>query len=91
MATNPDGRRYQAEMGVATHLTTAKLRDISGYPWIWCTPAVSVPADWLHVCAAQGWFGYTAERIWAMHRLSKSRVGRRTPNSRWVYTGVEVA
>jgi hypothetical protein len=64
---------------------------ISGYPWIWCTPAVSVPADWLHVCAAQGWFGYTAERIWAMHRLSKSRVGRRTPNSRWVYTGVEVA
>lgn len=32
MATNPDGRRYQAEMAGATHLTTAKLMNISGYP-----------------------------------------------------------
>lgn len=32
MATKPDGRRYQTEMAVATHLTTAKLMDTSGYP-----------------------------------------------------------
>jgi len=31
MTTNPDGRRHQAEMDVATHLTTAKLKDITGY------------------------------------------------------------
>ncbi len=50
-------------------------------------PAVSVPADQMHVCPAQGRFRYSVSWIWAMHRLSKSRVAWRcTPNGRLVYT-----